>query len=184
MDSGIQAQNTAEALWREAKVLEALGQFEAAAPIEASAHAAQAAALVTLTTARTTFNTGFAALTAKMTSTPSMTGKAFDTYGVTGGHEKTLSKGPQTRPATPPDTPSSKPESLDVPKSALTQTPSATSQPAQDENNPSKPKGDMPATITPLTPHTTSPSTQAFSQRTFRGIVSSGCSGSRARHIP
>ena len=91
LDEGSRTQNAAEVLWKQAKALEVLGQFEAAAPIEASAHATQAAALATLTTARTTFNTRFAALTATITSTPGVTSKAFDTYGVTGGHEKTLS---------------------------------------------------------------------------------------------
>ena len=79
LDEGSQTQNAAEVLWKQAKALEALGQFEVAAPIEASAHATQAAALVTLTTARMTFNTGFATLTARMVSAPSMIG--YETYG-------------------------------------------------------------------------------------------------------
>ena len=126
LDEGSRTQNEAEALWRQAKALEALGQFEAAAPIEASAHATQATALVTLTTARTTFNTGFAALTARMASVPSMTGETFNNYQVTGGHEKTFSKGPLTPPATPPP---SKPASSNEPKSTLTQTSPPASQP-------------------------------------------------------
>ena len=139
LDEGSRAQNAAEMLWKEAKTLEIAGQFVAAAPIEASAHAAQAAALATLESARISFNTRFAALTATIPNTLGMTDKGFDNYEVTGGYEKTLSSGSLTLPATSSATPSSKEVHLDAPKSTLIQTPPAASKGGQDVGNPSEP---------------------------------------------
>ena len=83
-DEGKRDQDAAELQWKQAQALKLIGQFVEAATLEVSARVMQAAALATVSAARTLFNSGFASLTAEINTTPSMTGLTRDPYPVKG----------------------------------------------------------------------------------------------------